>query len=365
MKIALLDTTLREGEQSPHVSFTLDQKVKIVQMLDAFGIEFIEIGHPAVSTDIQKAIEVLSQMDTRSEKIIHSRALKKDIDDAVHYNVPWVGIFYGTSDLSLKHKYNINKNDALFQIVDAVSYAKDLGLKVRFTAEDASRTEMSFLLDVAQIVETAGADRFCLADTVGVLTPKNTSLLVKEVKGATSLPLHIHCHNDLGLATANVLAAINAGIYVADVSINGLGERCGIASLAEVAVILKNHYHVQNNWDLLLLRTLAKEMELISGISNRMNQPIVGDYAFTHKSGLHTRAVIQDPKTYEPYSPTLVGQNRNIIIDKFTGAAAVADRLSQLKINCTRYEIERITSLIKSNPKSDPVTDLELINYLN
>jgi 2-isopropylmalate synthase len=365
MEIALLDSTLREGEQSPHVSFTIDQKVKIVQALDTFGIEFIEIGHPAVSPDIQKAVKKISQLDTRAEKIIHGRATRSDIDGALSYGVPWVGIFFGTSALSLKHKFGIDQKEALIQIVDVISYAKDKGLMLRFTAEDASRTELSFLIEVAQRVETAGADRFSIADTVGVLTPEVTTKLVTEVKAAINIPIHIHCHNDLGLATANVLAAFIAGASVADVSINGLGERCGIASLAEVALILKNKYHVDNNWDLSSLRRLAKEMELISGISNRKNQPIVGDFAFTHKSGLHTRAVIKDPKTYESYCPKLVGQNRNIIIDKFTGTVAVADRLNKLKIKCTSDVVERITSKIKSNPKPNPVTDLELINYLS
>ncbi|MEA1882529.1 MAG: 2-isopropylmalate synthase [Candidatus Marinimicrobia bacterium] len=365
MKVALLDSTLREGEQSPNVSFTLDQKINIVKSLDAFGVEFIEIGHPAVSDDVKDAISVISALETRAEKVIHCRALRSDIDEAVSFGVPWVGIFFGTSDLSLKHKFGIDRITAKKQIIDAVTYAKDQGIKLRFSAEDATRTNIHFLIEVAQAVEKAGADRFSIADTVGMLTPEKTSILINFVSDAINIPIHIHCHNDLGLATANSIVALRAGAQVADVVINGLGERSGIASLAEVAAILKIHYNVDNNWDLSVLTNLSKELESNSGIPNRLNQPIVGKYAFTHKSGLHTRAVIKAPETYEGFPPELVKQKREILLDKFTGKAAVADRLAFLNIEYSKFELDRITTRIKSNSKSSSISDKELLNFFN
>ena len=364
MKVGLLDSTLREGEQSPNVSFTIDQKIKIVNALDKFGIEYIEIGHPAVSPNIKKSISIISKLETKAEKVIHSRALKSDIDDALSFNTTWIGIFFGTSDISLKYKFGINRKAALSRIKYAIKYAKDNNLKIRFTAEDATRTKLPFLIEVAQIAEEAGADRFSIADTVGVLTPDKTSALVEEITNAISIPVHIHCHNDLGMATANSIIALKSGAKVADVSINGLGERSGIASLAEVAMILKLHFNVVNTWDLSALIRLSDELALISGIPNRLNQPIVGKYAFTHKAGLHTRAVIKNPNSYEGYEPEIINQNREILIDEFTGKEAIADRLNKLKIDYSHLELNKITNDIKKGNNSKSLTDIELLNFV-
>lgn len=364
MKVALLDTTLREGEQSPGVSFTLPQKLEMVNALDDFGVEFIEVGHPAVSPDIKDAIEAIAKVDTRAQKVIHCRATRPDIDQALSFNIPWIGIFFGTSDLSLKHKFGIDRPTALVRIADAITYAKSLGAQIRFTAEDASRTDISFLIEVAQLAERSGADRFSIADTVGILTPDKTAQLIRVIKNEISIPIQFHGHNDLGMATANAVAAASAGAAVVDVSINGVGERCGIAALAEVAVILKTQYHVENDWNLSALRPMSRMIERWTGISNRLNQPIVGDYAFTHKSGLHTRAVLKEPKSYEAFPPEVVNQERKVVIDKFTGKEAVADRLTQLDIPTTDSMVESITQRIKSNPKSEPISDLELINFI-
>jgi 2-isopropylmalate synthase len=362
MKVALLDSTLREGEQSPYVSFSTEQKIKIVKALDAFGVEFIEIGHPAVSKDVKDSISKISDIDTKAEKLIHSRALKTDIDNALEYDASWIGIFFGTSDSSLKYKFGIHRSKAVEKIKSAIEYAKSKGVKLRFTAEDATRTDKSFLIEVAQIAEEAGADRFSIADTVGVLTPDKTSRLVKSIIEAINIPVHIHCHNDLGMATANSIMALKAGAQVADVSINGIGERSGIAALAEVVMVLKLHYDVKNNWNLDALRELSNEIALFSGIPNRLNQPVVGEYAFSHKSGLHTRAVIKKPETYEGYPPELLGQKRKILLDKFTGKAAVANRLNLLNIEYSQLDLTRVINWIKSNPRSKPVTDNELLN---
>tara|TARA_B110001454_G_scaffold181290_1_gene175290 strand:+ start:390 stop:1484 length:1095 start_codon:yes stop_codon:yes gene_type:complete len=364
MKVALLDSTLREGEQSPNVSFTTVQKIKIVNALDAFGVEYIEIGHPAVSVDIKKSISKISKLETRAEKVIHSRALKSDIDDALSLDATWIGIFFGTSDISLKYKFGIDRQSALNKIKYAVNYAKDNNVKIRFTAEDATRTDLSFLIEVAQIAEEAGADRFSIADTVGILTPDKTSVLVEKITDAINIPVHIHCHNDLGMATANSIIALKAGAKVADVSINGLGERSGIASLAEVAMILKLHFDVINAWDLSALIRLSDELALISGIPNRLNQPIVGKYAFTHKAGLHTKAVLKSPNSYEGYPPEMINQNREILLDKFTGKDAVADRLNKLNFHYSSLELDKITSNIKSDKSSKALSDIELLKFV-
>jgi len=361
MKVALLDSTIREGEQSPNVSFSVEQKIEIVKSVDDFGVEFIELGHPTVSPDIREAIARISAMETRAEKMIHGRATRSDIDDAVSFGVPWVGIFFGTSDLSLEHKFGIDQSTAIKCIVEAVSYAKDQGIHLRFTAEDATRTDLPFLIEVAQAVEEAGADRFSIADTVGILTPEKTTTLIRYITKAINIPIHIHCHNDFGLATANVAAALVAGAEVADVTVNGLGERSGIAPLAEVAVLLKHQYNVENDWELGALAKLAKKVEQMSGVFNSEHKPIVGLNAFTHKAGLHSKAVLKDPRTYEPFPPEMVKRHRDISIDKYSGRDAVADRLDRMNVQYTDEQLSEILIIIKSHPEKRRFLDIELM----
>ena len=242
-KIEILDSTLREGEQTPGVSFTKSQKITIAKMLDSFGVDFIEIGHPAVSPDIYETIETLNQLPLSAVKIVHGRVKKSDIDDAINLGVPWIGLFFGTSRNYLQDKYHLNEENALKVIEEGIKYAKRKGLKIRFTAEDASRTELKFLLKIGKLVQQAGADRFSLADTVGILHPGKTSELVRYFVSELDIPIHVHCHNDFGLATANALQALQSGARCVDVTINGLGERCGLSPLAEVTAALDELYN--------------------------------------------------------------------------------------------------------------------------
>ena len=256
-QIEILDSTLREGEQTPGVSFTIKQKVTIAKHLDAFGVDFIELGHPAVSPDVYTAVERLNDLDLKAKKMAHGRASKSDINDAAAIGVEWMGMFFGTSPLSLKHKFNVSKKEALEQIQTTVKYGKDKGLKVRFTAEDASRTGFDFLVQVGKSVQESGADRYSLADTVGCLTPTKTKELVSRIITELDIPIHVHCHNDFGMATANALSALEAGAQCVDVAVNGLGERCGLPPVAELVTALVNIYKVNGNWDLSILPELC------------------------------------------------------------------------------------------------------------
>jgi 2-isopropylmalate synthase len=195
-KIEILDSTLREGEQTPGVSFTIKQKVTIAKLLDDFGVDFIELGHPAVSPDVYAAVETLNDLDLKVKKMAHGRASKSDINDATSIGVEWMGMFFGTSPLSLKHKFNVSKKEALEQIQTTVKYGKDKGLKLRFTAEDASRTEFDFLVQVGKLVQESGADRYSLADTVGCLTPTKTKELIGRIVTELDIPIHVHCDNE-------------------------------------------------------------------------------------------------------------------------------------------------------------------------
>ena len=207
IKVQILDTTLREGEQTPGVSFKISQKIEIVKLLNRFGVDFIEVGHPIVSKDIYSFIEKVSKLNLNSKIIAHSRLLKADIDQIIDLNVPWIGLFFDINEDHLEKKYGLNEEKALEMIIDSISYAKRHKLNVRFTAEDASRTNFDVLLKTAKLIEKAGADRFSFADTVGVLHPAKVSSIFSRLAAEIKIPIHGHFHNDFGLATANALAS--------------------------------------------------------------------------------------------------------------------------------------------------------------
>lgn len=359
----LLDTTLREGEQTPGVSFTVEEKVKIARMLDDFGIDIIEVGHPVVSKDVKEACRVIAHEDLGAETMAHARALEGDIEMAKEVGVTWVGIFLGTSQLSLDHKLHVGRQKALRMIKESVSFAKELGLKVRFTPEDATRTDFDYLQKAILAAEEAGADRISIADTVGTATPASYGKLIGEVTELVDLPIHVHCHDDYGMAVANSLAGYDAGAYLIDVTVNGLGERTGIAPLAPVAVALQRLYGVDKDWKLDALPEISHEVERTSSLFTPETAPVVGKYAFAHKSGLHTKAVLEDPKTYEAIPPEIVHKHREIIIDKYAGKAAVKDRLEGMGIEPNEDELEEIVQRVKdaaSNGKTR-FTDIDLL----
>ena len=363
-KIEILDSTLREGEQTPNVSFTKSEKIKIAMMLDKFGVDFIELGHPAVSKNIYDSIDSLNDLKLNAKKIVHGRVLKSDIDDAIKLGVEWIGVFFGTSQEFLKDKYNVDENGALKIIEKGIKYAKDKGLKVRFTAEDASRTGETFLFRIAELVQKSGVDRFSMADTVGILRPDKTSELVKSMVSFLDIPVHIHCHNDFGLATANAIEAVCSGAKCIDVTINGLGERCGLPPLAEVTTGLHELYGFKNNWNLKLLKNLSDYLDQITELKIHEIRPITGQNAFTHKAGLHISAMVKNSKSYESISPKKLNRYHSIIIDQFVSKEAIIFRLNKLGINHTQELVEDLTNHIKTSSKRTNWTDQEIISVI-
>ncbi len=359
----LLDSTLREGEQTPGVSFTVEEKLEIARLLDEFGIDIIEVGHPAVSQDVKEACRVISGDGLQAETMAHSRALKEDIHQASEVGVDWIGIFLGTSQLSLDHKLHVKHAKGLEMIHESVSLAKKLGLKVRFTPEDATRTDLEYLKQAIKSAEGAGADRISIADTVGTATPSSYGSLIKKVMRLTDLPLHVHCHNDYGMAVANSLAGFESGAYLIDVTVNGLGERTGIPPLAPVVVALTRLFDVHKDWKLTMLPKLSEEVERMSNLLNSETEPIVGKYAFAHKSGLHTKAVLEDPKTYEAIPPDLVHKHRELVIDKYAGKAVVRDRLNRMGVEPADEDLARIVKLVKEAGGDGKIrfTDVDLL----
>ena len=305
-------------------------------------------------------------MNLKANKIAHGRSSKSDINDAKILGIEWIGIFYGTSSLSRKYKYNVNKSECLKQIEKAVMYAKDQGLKVRFTAEDASRTELDFLIRIGTLVQKAGADRFSFADTVGCLTPTKIKFIISQLSKELDIPIHVHCHNDFGMATANSLSSVESGAQCVDVSINGLGERCGIAPLSEVVIALESLYKVEGkNWKLKMLPELTNNIEKISNYNSKVNQPIIGKNAFIHKAGLHTSSILKNPITYEPFPPEIINRKRKIQINKFTGLSTLKEKLRLLDFILNEKELKLVLSKIKSFINKNNWSEKELIKLVN
>ena len=362
--IQILDTTLREGEQTPGVSFTISQKLEIVKMLDAFGVDFIEVGHPAVSADIYKAIKEINKLSINAKTVAHCRLKKEDIKQALDLKMSWVGIFFGTSQSFLFDKYKIDEKKCLEMIKDGIKYAKNNGLKVRFTAEDASRTDREFLLNVARVAENAGADRFSIADTVGILYPEKVSQMVSFFVKNLNIPIHAHFHNDFGLATSNALQAIQSGATCVDVSINGLGERCGISSLGEVTMSLDELLKAKNEWNFKLLNEISQYVKDITNINLNDIMPITGKNAFTHNGGLHVASVLKNPSTYEPIRPNKINRENTFVIDKFSGKTALNHCLKKLGIKSNDQITDRALMEIKSNPQITNWTDKQLSSLI-
>ena len=345
--IEILDTTLREGEQTNNVSFSTKQKIEIAKLLDKVGVDFIEVGHPAISRKIARDIKKICQLKLKAEIIGHARATREDIDKVLECGCSWVGIFMGINDLSVRHKYHMSKKEAQARFLDALKYAKQKGLKIRCSIEDGSRTKINDWINFAKKAERIGVDRISVIDTVGSMTPSKMHKLVKEIKKHIKTDLNVHCHNDFGMAVANSLAAYEAGIKCIDVTVNGLGERAGIASLSTICAALTVLYKI-NKWNLKLIPQISKLVEKYSKMDIPFRQPIVGKNVFTHKGGLHSVAVLENPKVYELIYPEIMGRKREIIVGKFTSKKVLRNYLEKNNKDICEKEVNKIFNQLKS-----------------
>ncbi|MFH1848988.1 MAG: homocitrate synthase [archaeon] len=363
MKVQILDSTLREGEQTPGVSFNIRQKLEIARLLDEFGVDIIEAGHPAVSPDIMNGVKAITAENLDAEILAHSRALLPDVDMALDSGADWIGIFFSVSDRSLEERFRKSIGDATAVITKAIEYAKDHGLRVRYTPEDTVRSNFTTVIQVAKAAVEAGADRISIADTSGIMTPLKMYDFISRFKEEVHAPLNVHCHNDLGMAVANSLTAVEAGVTVVDTCVNGLGERTGIAPLAELCTALRLVYKNNEDWNMNLIPKLSKTVAKYSGIRISPLAPIVGENAFSHCAGLHTAAVLMNPEHYESIPSDMVGRKRKIVIDKFAGKAAIQYKLQQLRISPTEKELDSLLNHIKSNGYN-MLGDTELLSIM-
>lgn len=314
-KILVLDSTLREGEQAVGIRFSLTEKIAFVQKLKDFGLGLIEIGHPGVSPSEEEICKTICTTVGSQGMLVHARACEKDVYAAINTQAQWIGIWASYNDISLATKFN-NKSRAWVkaQVQLAVSFAKQHGLLVRFTIEDASRTELELIYELGSVALSAGADRISLADTVGAWHPRECYKTVKSAIENFSCEIEVHLHNDLGLAHANAIAAIDAGATIVDASVLGIGERAGICDLFAICATLEKFYGI-NQYNFIHSQELARMLTKVGAFASEPHHPIVGKNAFTHVSRYHIDATEINPEAYETLKPETFGAQRQCTLN--------------------------------------------------
>ncbi|WP_287587709.1 2-isopropylmalate synthase [Candidatus Borrarchaeum sp.] len=356
--VNFFDTTLRDGEQTPGIALDVERKVAIAQELDQLGVDIIEAGFPIVSKGEIEAVKAIANCGLQAEICGFARAIQKDIDAVLSCDVDSVLTFIATSEWHVKYKLKMTQETVLDKIVTCIEYAKDHGLLVELCAEDATGTSLDFLKTFYKTGVDAGADRIMLPDTTGRCNPRVINAYIHALKKVILVPLSIHAHNDFGLATANSLAAVEAGAETVQVCINGMGERAGNASLEQVAACLLGFHNISCNIKPHLIAEVSRKIERLMKFHLPLNAPIVGKNAFLHESGIHVHGVLAHKACYEPMDPGFFGRKRQFVLGKHAGRHAVQSILTELGLHVTAEQEEHIFRRIKEHgDQGKKVTD--------
>jgi methanogen homocitrate synthase len=347
IKVIVYDSTLRDGEQTPGVAFSPEQKVAIARMLDDAGVHQIEAGFPAVSENEVRTIRAIAELGLKADILALSRVTKGDIDAAVDAGVDMVLLFVGTSEIHLKYKMKKTREEVLAMTAEALDYCKARGVPASVSAEDTTRTDLDFLMRFYRESEANGAVRVGVTDTLGCATPEAIEFLVTRARQEVKVPIALHLHNDFGLATANAIAGVKAGAAAVTTTVNGIGERAGNVPLEQFAVALKYLYGMDIGIDCTKMKALSDHICQVSGLHKPRNQPLVGTNVFAHESGIHVAAILNCPLTYESIPPEAVGNERHIIMGKKTGVNYVKRRLEEMRIEATDQQAAEICKRIK------------------
>ena len=361
MNIKVLDTTLRDGEQTPGVSLTPLEKLRIASKLDEIGIDFIEAGSAITSEGERESIKEITKQGLNAEILSFSRPLTVDIDYCIECDVDAVNLVVPTSDLHISDKLNTTRDKLIDLSNDAIDYCKDHGLIVEVSAEDASRSEVDFLREVFLSAIDHHADRLCVCDTVGIFTPDSSYELFNKLNDL-KVPISVHCHNDFGLAVANTLSAIKAGASEIHTTINGIGERAGNTSFEECIVSIDRLLpEFSTNVKINEIYDISKLVARSTGVYIQPNKAIVGENAFAHESGIHSDGIIKNSSTYEPITPELVGRKRKFVLGKHMGTHGLDSRLKEFGFDVNEDQLNQICSDLKDlADKGKTVTDADL-----
>lgn len=364
IKIYIVDTTLRDGEQTAGVVFANREKIQIARMLDEIGVDEIEAGIPVMGGDEKEAVTSIAKLGLKARVMAWNRAVIKDIQESLKCGVGAVAISIATSDMHIKDKLQSTREQVMERMVNAVRYAKSEGVYVSANAEDASRSDEEFLIKFIKEAKSAGADRIRYCDTVGIMSPFEIYEKIKRIKDAVDIDIEMHTHDDFGMAVANALAGVNAGASYIGVTVNGLGERAGNAALEEVVMSLKYLLHMDVKQRTDKLKEICEYVAVASGRAIPPGKAIVGNNIFTHESGIHIDGTIKNPRTYEVFDPEEVGLKRRIVIGKHSGTAGIKKKLAEHNILVDEDEAKEILVMVRSASVAlkRPLHDRELIN---
>ncbi len=345
--ITINDTTLRDGEQAAGVAFQIPEKISIAALLDAIGLPEIEVGIPAMGAVETEAIRAIISLGLRAQLLGWNRAVPADILASIRCGLKRVHISVPVSDLQIAAKFQGDRPRLLRQLRQCVEMALEQGLWVSVGAEDASRATLEQVIELARQSQAWGAQRFRYCDTVGILDPFGTYDQISHLVQAIDIPVEMHTHDDLGMATANALAGIRAGAQSVNTTVNGLGERAGNAPLEEVVMALRCTLGIDVGVDTRRLRELSQQVARASGTPLPPWKAIVGDNAFAHESGIHAAGVLRDPQTYEPFPPEAVGSQRRLVVGKHSGRHLLLQVLQEQGIPLEQISPRHLEALLE------------------
>ncbi len=368
-KVEIWDETLRDGEQSPGVYLTQEDKITIAKALDDVGVPLVAVGFPAVSqTELETVKAITREGYTHSKILAIARPRTADIDACIQADVDEIVLFMPTSQLMM-NILKITPEKAISTIKEMIYYAKDHGLVVNWVSEDASRAQWEHLKNVSRATVECGVKRIVIGDTVGVLTPSSTSYLIKKTKEAVkgingSVGLGVHMHNDFGLAVANTVEAVLYGARYPHTCVNGYGERAGNAAFEEVVMNLEQ-LGIKTGIKLDKLYELSQLVEKLFCLPLNMHKPVVGPFSFSHESGLHVNAILTHPLTYEPINPKVVGRRRKFYLGKLSGSGAIINALSEklklINIDFPKEVLSEIVAKVKEHQEKAPKDEIRKI----
>jgi 2-isopropylmalate synthase len=349
-EVTVFDTTLRDGEQTPGIAFTFEQKLEIARQLSAIGVHVIEAGFPASSKAEKETVTAIKKLGLEANICGLARSVKADVDACLDCDVDMVHVFIPTSDIQRTNTINKSRDEVLTITGDIIRYVRGHVDQCMFSPMDATRTESDYLMKVCLAAADAGATIINIPDTVGVISPSGMKTLITRITSHVDCPLDVHCHNDFGLAVANTIAAVEAGVSQVQVTVNGLGERAGNADLAQTIMIMESIYGIRTGIKKERLVETSHLVSRFSGISIPPTQPVVGENVFSHESGIHTQGVIKCTETFEPgiMTPEMVGHRRRLTLGKHVGRHAVRQMLSDVHIGPSDTQLDIIVEKVKA-----------------
>ena len=349
-RFEVIDSTLREGEQFANAFFTLENKIKIAKALDDFGVDYIELTSPVASDQAREEVEAICKLGLKSKILTHIRCHMHDARVAVETGVDGVNVFIGTSNFLRQHSHGKDMSYITKAAIEVIEFVKSKGLEVRFSTEDSFRSDIVDLLNIYTTVDKIGVNRIGIADTVGGANPRQVYELIRTIKSSVSCEIETHFHNDTGCAIANAYIALEAGAKYIDTCVLGIGERNGIVPIGGfmARMVVSAPEYVKSKYKLNKIRDLENLVAEIVQVNIPFNNPITGFCAFTHKAGIHAKAILANPSTYEILNPTDFGLTRYIhFANRLTGWNAIKARVEQLNLNLTDDQIKVVTNQIK------------------